>query len=59
MARHLLARLDRAASGGGAIDWAGNVFLLRGDRDRLSVIEDEDMLGRPDRRSELPTPELR
>jgi hypothetical protein len=57
--RHTLNWLDQAIAGDGVVDWAGNVFLVTGDRDRVSVIEDPDIMGRPDHRCELPTSELR
>jgi hypothetical protein len=57
--RYYLNLLDQAIAGDGVIDWAGNVFLVTGDRERVSVIEDEDIMGRPDHRCELPTVELR
>ncbi|OWK37831.1 hypothetical protein [Fimbriiglobus ruber] len=57
--RYTLNWLDQTIAGDGVIDWAGNVFLITGDRDRVSVIEDEDIMGRPEHRCELPTQEFR
>ncbi|WP_439621639.1 hypothetical protein [Gemmata sp.] len=57
--RYYLTLLDQAVAGDGVIDWAGNVFLVRGDRNRVAVIEDEDIMGRPDHRCEVPTSEFR